>query len=544
MGFTHNIAQGWISFEYLSGDTIGGLARPLLLSDVHDYAIAQSLSGVEYDSDVNVVTFTGWGLIIKGLNTYFECKNLTWKGYSLVYNSLLYLYNNAKATIDRCNIEIYSNGKRFVLGSMDVSVSRTRYFGFSYLQSIGCKIEKSYIDNCTFIALSGGAEISDVVVTGESVLWFLGDALLNNVIKTEGSNGVRLDAYNFQATDTVEIRNIKVSNYYQAALYYAIVNKFNSYALIDCNVSPSDYFVGTINVDTGWLKVYFRTTISIFIGISNYDLKIYDRDNNLIVEKIGISSFSQEIDFDYIKEEFIDAVRQPTVRNTFQPFRILISKTNYNDLEFNNVTVSLGHPTILKGSMVLETPEITGVSITNPGTTNDDGQIAITAEKGTQPYTYSINGTDYQESDTFTGLSEGTYSVYVKDANDSVDSIEGIVLKATVPVIPRLTVLEVTHPTAQDGNGSITVAVEGGEAPYEYSIDGGEYQASPVFTGLSAGDYDINVRDNFGSVGTLEGVSLKATKYYDRALNCAIITKNVVNCDIEPVVIECDIIKT
>lgn len=50
-----------------------------------------------------------------------------------------------------------------------------------------------------------------------------------------------------------------------------------------------------------------------------------------------------------------------------------------------------------------------------------------------------------------------------------------------------------TNPTG----GSITLNTSGGLAPYEYSINGGAFQSSNVFTGLSAGPKTIIIKDAF-----------------------------------------------
>lgn len=528
MGFTHNASQYWIRFEYLSGDIIGNSARPLVLQDVYDYAVTQSLSGIVKSDDI--YTFTGWGLMIYGTNTYFNCVNQILRGISTVYQALIYAYGSAHILIDSSTINEYKSGKRFYLNSINAQVIRSNIVGFSYVQPYGCKITKSHLSQCAYIAVYDGTELSDLLITKNSAIWILGSGTVNNVNKVEGSNGIRLDAFNFQTSGIVEVENVNMKDYYQAALHLSIVNKFNSFALINCNVAPDDYYVGTISLNTGWMKIYFRTTMSIYLDISNYDLKIYDKDDNLILERNAISSFSENVDFDYIMEEFIDTVRQPTIRNTYQPFKIVISKVGYNDLEFADVSVILGEPTTLRGTMVLETPEITGVAVTNPGVTGDDGTIVVMAEKGTQPYEYSINGGEYQEEDTFMGLSEGTYSVSVRDANGNVDSVEGIALKADNIVTPRLTVLNVTQPGVTDDDGSIEVTAEGGVSPYEYSIDDGEYQEENIFSGLSAGDHKVNVMDSLGTIGELDGISLKATNpivYYDRSIQLGGISKQI-----------------
>ena len=50
------------------------------------------------------------------------------------------------------------------------------------------------------------------------------------------------------------------------------------------------------------------------------------------------------------------------------------------------------------------------------------GEITVSATGGKSPYMYSLDGTTFQSSDTFTGLSGDDYTVTVKDANDCTDT--------------------------------------------------------------------------------------------------------------------------
>jgi hypothetical protein len=50
-----------------------------------------------------------------------------------------------------------------------------------------------------------------------------------------------------------------------------------------------------------------------------------------------------------------------------------------------------------------------------------NGTLTISASGGTAPYQYKINSQAYQSSNTFTGLSAGTYSVGVLDASNCPD---------------------------------------------------------------------------------------------------------------------------
>lgn len=123
-----------------------------------------------------------------------------------------------------------------------------------------------------------------------------------------------------------------------------------------------------------------------------------------------------------------------------------------------------------------------------------NGSITVTAAGGTPPYQYSINnGTSYQTSNVFSGLTGGTYTVLVRDALTCVSAPQTITL-ANVNTLTQTV-------SKTDGNcsagGTITItAAGGGNPPYEYSINGGtSYQASNTFTGLAAGTYTVITRN-------------------------------------------------
>lgn len=50
------------------------------------------------------------------------------------------------------------------------------------------------------------------------------------------------------------------------------------------------------------------------------------------------------------------------------------------------------------------------------------GEITVSVTGGKSPYMYSLDGTTFQSSETFTGLSGDNYTVTVKDANDCTDT--------------------------------------------------------------------------------------------------------------------------
>ncbi len=137
------------------------------------------------------------------------------------------------------------------------------------------------------------------------------------------------------------------------------------------------------------------------------------------------------------------------------------------------------------------------LSATGAGCANNDGTITATASNGTPPYQYSKDGINFQTSNVFTGLSVGPYTITLRDALGFTDVRNISVSNQCVNVNATL-----TNPTCGNSNGSITVFATLGLPPYQYSLDGINYQASNIFSGLAAGIYIVRVKDLNNSIGT------------------------------------------
>jgi gliding motility-associated-like protein len=125
-----------------------------------------------------------------------------------------------------------------------------------------------------------------------------------------------------------------------------------------------------------------------------------------------------------------------------------------------------------------------------------DGKISISASGGTAPYTYSLNGGPSQTGSLFTGLSAGSYTTYVYDANGCVTTQNVTVSNSYIVAVSVVTQTDVSCYGGSDG--SVTVDISGGTPPYSYSINGSIFQSSPVFTNLSATTYIVTLRDSRG----------------------------------------------
>jgi trimeric autotransporter adhesin len=142
-------------------------------------------------------------------------------------------------------------------------------------------------------------------------------------------------------------------------------------------------------------------------------------------------------------------------------------------------------------------PSITTVSAIPPSCSGSNGEILITASGGSGNLEYSINsGVSFQGNATFSGLGSGTYSIVVRDEEGCQTSQTVVLSNSALPTLGPITT---TVPSCGGNDGGLVLTANGGSAPYTFSVDGGStFQASGVFSGLPAGNYDLVVNDSEG----------------------------------------------
>lgn len=131
------------------------------------------------------------------------------------------------------------------------------------------------------------------------------------------------------------------------------------------------------------------------------------------------------------------------------------------------------------------------------------GSITPSATGGKAPYLFSLNTGQQLVDGTFTGLTAGTYTLTVRDANNCTKT-KSITINQESSVAFTITKTDVTSCSV---NGVITVTASGGQSPYQYSKDGGvTWQVSNNFTGLEAKSYAVVVKDNVGCISAFFNV--------------------------------------
>jgi gliding motility-associated-like protein len=154
----------------------------------------------------------------------------------------------------------------------------------------------------------------------------------------------------------------------------------------------------------------------------------------------------------------------------------------------NNQVISITQP----ASALSDVPAQTNVSCSGTAT----GTASVTPSGGTASYTYNWIGSPLsgQGTSSVTGLSNGTYTCTITDANScTLNQVFTVSQPGVLAVNPNAsTATACTSPT-----GTASVTVTGGNPVYTYSwnpIPGGGQGTSSV-TGLNAGTYTLYVTD-------------------------------------------------
>ncbi|MDE1208246.1 T9SS type B sorting domain-containing protein, partial [Tenacibaculum larymnensis] len=140
--------------------------------------------------------------------------------------------------------------------------------------------------------------------------------------------------------------------------------------------------------------------------------------------------------------------------------------------------------------------------------------VEVSAIGGTGVYEYSSDGVNFGPNNTFTNVSSGSQTFYVRDDNNCEDTVV-VTVNAYEPLVPTLVVDSGFVTCNGDANGVLSATVTGGFGNYEYQLlDGsdnpvdGTWQTSNSFGGLDVGTYKIRVRstNRFGEVCTEDTV--------------------------------------
>ncbi len=156
-------------------------------------------------------------------------------------------------------------------------------------------------------------------------------------------------------------------------------------------------------------------------------------------------------------------------------------------------------------------------NVGQPSCNNADGSIAVTTSGGTTPYSYSWSP-NVSNSSTAVNLAAGNYQIAISDANQCPDTVMVALISSSNLAATISAKNDLSCFGANDG--SATVLVNGGTAPYSYSWSPFGGNAS-VATNLSPGSYTATVTDNKGCQGIANAIISQPTQ-----LTASLTTRN------------------
>ena len=162
------------------------------------------------------------------------------------------------------------------------------------------------------------------------------------------------------------------------------------------------------------------------------------------------------------------------------------------DIHAKTCTVKLATPEIA------EPAALTGlVASSNITCSGNDGSISIShSDGGSGSYEFSLDNKSWTSNTVFTGLSPGSYTIYLRDAlvASCRISLAAVQIRDRTPLSAGYTINQVS--CTGKNNGTISaISPSGGSGNYEYSVDGLHWQLASSFGDLKPASYNLQLRD-------------------------------------------------
>ena len=277
----------------------------------------------------------------------------------------------------------------------------------------------------------------------------------------------------------------------------------------------------TINVSGGSPPYTYDCNGLIQVGNNFYSNLAAGTYNVLVTDAAGctdmqIATISDSDGPEIINIDIVDAtcglanaVVTITANGGTAPYTYYVNGVDQTDNQFTDLLS--GDITVLVedangcsvsiNDLIEDTPGIIidEIQVTNSSCGQNDGAVTILVSNGAAPFTYVLDGDSQTGNNTFTDLFAGTYPLVITDDVGCSITSSVTILENGGVTIDNLVIVEEDCGMA---NGSVTVNISGGEAPFSYQLDLGTGQISNLFDGLSEGTYDILVTDVNGCTAT------------------------------------------
>jgi hypothetical protein len=273
--------------------------------------------------------------------------------------------------------------------------------------------------------------------------------------------------------------------------------------LIEVNSQEDDSFINNSDSTTTSLNSDYDI-ITLTINADNYPQETSWKLLNEVNEIISTGSLDNNIEVYneeicvnyrscftlYVYDSYGDGICCAHGEGNFQVFDSLGNTILINDGEFDNFTQEVF---CLDESGCEITADISVLHASS--TIENNGTITINTTSGLSPFQYSIDGGQtFTDSNTFNGLSPGTYIIIIEGAAGFCSYEESVLIDSCEFTTVSVDATPASSVVSTDG--SIVINPTSGLSPYQFSIDGGQnFLNSNTFNNLPVGNYNIIVKD-------------------------------------------------
>jgi hypothetical protein len=147
-------------------------------------------------------------------------------------------------------------------------------------------------------------------------------------------------------------------------------------------------------------------------------------------------------------------------------------------------------------------PNLTTVDVDNNNCpTGGNGQVVVTSDGGTPPFTFAWNHNAMLDTTVADGLVAGNYVVTITDSNGCQETASATIVDENLLTL----VVNDAMPTGCNlATGSLVVSANLGRSPYQYAWSHDATLADSMANDLPAGPYTISVTDVSGCTVTLD----------------------------------------
>lgn len=156
------------------------------------------------------------------------------------------------------------------------------------------------------------------------------------------------------------------------------------------------------------------------------------------------------------------------------------------------------------GTVTITEPAPIGLvaQVTHTSCGLDNGRVLLLANGGSGTYLFTLDSTaGWSQNNLYALFAKGTYTAMVRDYY-GCPAVTTISFTIDSLPMPEITYVHIISATNGNPNGKAGIEASGVNRPFQYSLDGINWQPDSLFTGLAVGNYTAYIKDSRGCIAT------------------------------------------